>query len=77
MDTTLHDIVNWLTIARAKAQLFAEHHSEYATALQQLERDIQQAQRNLIGKYGRLVESSLPRTFFLAHVPIDSAPANT
>lgn len=61
MDTTLHDIVNWLTIARAKAQFFAEHHSEYATALQQLERDIQQAQRNLIGRIRPdLVESSLP-----------------
>jgi hypothetical protein len=50
MDTTLHDIVHWLTIARAQAQLFAEQHPEHYSSVQRFEQELQRAQRELISR---------------------------
>jgi len=50
MEATLHDIVNFLTIARAYAEVISGQRPEYAAPLKRFQEEAQRVQRELIKK---------------------------
>ena len=50
MKAELDEIVHWLTMARAHAQVLAERHPSYRTAIRRFDEGVKRAQEELMVK---------------------------